>query len=325
MTNLPLSPTTIPVVLYTLNANGTVSPFSFGTSTNPIVITNNEGSGPGGGLTNAELRATAVAISATSLPLPSGSSTEATLELIKAKTDNLDVLLSTRTKPSDTQPVSLAIAPSTPVTGTFWQTTQPVSLATAPSTPVTGTFWQATQPVSLATAPSTPVTGTFWQATQPVSAASLPLPTGAATEATLATRTKPADQQHVLIDTSPILTNEQAAILAVTAVGSAGSAVTLTLPAVASQFHYITHIEIEAYATAARTGGATPTTVTSTNLPGNPAWTFETAQAVGTQVTKLAEPSMPLRSSVVNTATTIVCPATTSVIWRVNVWYRTAT
>lgn len=50
------------------------------------------------------------------------------------------------------------------VTGTFWQATQPVS----------GTFWQATQPVS----------GTFFQATQPVSAASLPLPTGAATEAT---------------------------------------------------------------------------------------------------------------------------------------------
>lgn len=32
-----------------------------------------------------------------------------------------------------------------------------------------------------------PVSGTFWQATQPVSAVSLPLPTGAATEATLAT------------------------------------------------------------------------------------------------------------------------------------------
>lgn len=32
-----------------------------------------------------------------------------------------------------------------------------------------------------------PVSGTFWQATQPVSAASLPLPTGAATETTLAT------------------------------------------------------------------------------------------------------------------------------------------
>lgn len=40
---------------------------------------------------------------------------------------------------------------------------------------VSGTFWQTTQPVS----------GTFWQATQPVSAASLPLPTGAAADATL--------------------------------------------------------------------------------------------------------------------------------------------
>ena len=80
------------------------------------------------------------------------------------------------------------------VTGTFWQATQPVS----------GTFWQATQPVSLAT--NTPdvtdrsarllghvtvdnasvaVTGTFWQATQPVSAVALPLPSGAAADATL--------------------------------------------------------------------------------------------------------------------------------------------
>jgi len=42
-----------------------------------------------------------------------------------------------------TLPVSLASAPTTAVTGTFWQATQPVS----------GTFWQATQPVSIATAP----------------------------------------------------------------------------------------------------------------------------------------------------------------------------
>lgn len=40
----------------------------------------------------------------------------------------------------------------------------------------------ARSPVSTAV----PVSGTFWQATQPVSAASLPLPTGAATETTLA-------------------------------------------------------------------------------------------------------------------------------------------
>ena len=42
-------------------------------------------------------------ISAAALPLPAGASTEATLALIKAKTDNIDVALSTRTKPADTQ------------------------------------------------------------------------------------------------------------------------------------------------------------------------------------------------------------------------------
>ncbi len=38
--------------------------------------------------------------------LPAGASTEATLAAIKVKTDNLDVLLSTRTKPADTQTVA---------------------------------------------------------------------------------------------------------------------------------------------------------------------------------------------------------------------------
>ena len=64
--------------------------------------------------------------------------TQTTLALIKAKTDNLDVLLSTRTKPSDTQPVSITTMPTTPVTGTFWQSTQPVSIASMPTTAVTG-------------------------------------------------------------------------------------------------------------------------------------------------------------------------------------------
>jgi hypothetical protein len=119
--------------------------------------------------------------------------------------------LLTRNIPSGTQPVSLAsntpdvtdragrllghvtvdTAPTTAVTGTFWQATQPVS----------GTFWQATQPVSIAgtvannlsqvggaavalgqttmaasipvalasNQSALPVTGTFWQTTQPVS------------------------------------------------------------------------------------------------------------------------------------------------------------
>lgn len=112
--------------------------------------------------------------------------------------------------------VNIAATITVPVSGTFWQATQPVSIAATvgvdvsdeatrllgvvygsqgaqlqqkvttndlivtldgESVAVTGTFWQTTQPVS----------GTFWQATQPISAASLPLPTGAATEATLLT------------------------------------------------------------------------------------------------------------------------------------------
>ena len=72
-------------------------------------------------------------------------------------------------------------ATALPVSGTV--TVGNASLA------VTGAFFQTTQPVSgtvtVANA-SLAVTGTFFQATQPVSAASLPLPTGAATETTLA-------------------------------------------------------------------------------------------------------------------------------------------
>lgn len=66
-----------------------------------------------------------------------------------------------------------------PVSGTFFQATQPVSgpltdtQLRATAVPVSGTFFQATQPVSIA-------------ATVAISAASLPLPTGAATEASLA-------------------------------------------------------------------------------------------------------------------------------------------
>jgi len=109
--------------------------------------------------------------------------------------------------------------------------------------------------------------------------------------------------------------------LAVTAVGTAGAAVTLTLPAVTGNFHNITHIQITAYTTSARTGNATPITVTSTNLPGSPAWTFATAGAVGTTDIKTIESA--IKSSTANTNTTIVCPATTNVIWRVQVIYNT--
>lgn len=80
----------------------------------------------GGGLTDTELRATAVPVSLASVP-----SHPVTGPL------------------TDTQLRAAAV----PVSGMFFQATQPVSLASMPSTPVTGTFWQGTQPVSAASLP----------------------------------------------------------------------------------------------------------------------------------------------------------------------------
>jgi len=49
-------------------------------------------------------------VTASSLPLPTDAATQTTLALIKAKTDNIDVALSTRTKPADTQFVSSKVS-----------------------------------------------------------------------------------------------------------------------------------------------------------------------------------------------------------------------
>lgn len=108
----------------------------------------------------------------------------------------------------------------------------------------------------------------------------------------------------------------------INATAATGAAVTLTIPAVVGRFHNISHISITAYSTAARTGNATPITVTSTNL-GGIAWTFATVAAIGTTDVKIIEPDTELKSAVSNTATTIVCPATTNIIWRVVVLYNT--
>jgi hypothetical protein len=86
---------------------------------------------------------------------------------------------------TDTQLRATPVPISGTVTANAGSGTMAVSLAVAPTTPVTGTFYQATQPVSIASMPSTPVTGAFFQTTQPISAATLPLPSGAATDATL--------------------------------------------------------------------------------------------------------------------------------------------
>ena len=111
--------------------------------------------------------------------------------------------------------------------------------------------------------------------------------------------------------------------LAVTTTAAAGVAATLTIPALAGQFHYITSLKMLLYSAAARTGAAAPIIITTTNINGALAFTFDTAGAIGTNVIQEAVVSMPLRSSALNTATTIVAPAVVGGIWRITATYFT--
>lgn len=219
------------------------------------------------------------------------------------------------------------------------------------------------------------VTGTFWQATQPVSAASLPLPAGAATEATLAAlNTKvtavntgavvlaagaavvgslAANQsvnaaqiagvatavgsgvsgtgvQRVVLATDvilPAVAEIRAATLHVSITAAVNTALTASLPApAAGLFHYITSVQlVKLYAVLGVASGA-GVIITSTNLPGNPAWTTEqSAGLAGTAPTVIDyAPTTPLKASLAATATTFVAPAQLQTIWRWNVSYFTA-
>jgi hypothetical protein len=146
--------------------------------------------------------AATVAISASSLPLPTDAATETKQNAANLKLDG----------------ILAALGNPLAVTGTFWQATQPVSVSALPlptgaataakqdtgntslaaidaklgatlavtggltdtqlratPVPVSGTFWQATQPVS----------GTFWQTTQPVSIAATVAVSGPLTDTQL--------------------------------------------------------------------------------------------------------------------------------------------
>jgi hypothetical protein len=184
--------------------------------------------------------------------------------------------------------------------------------------PVSGTFFQGTQPVSLAT--NTPdVTD---RAARLVGRARL-------TDDTNLSTIKAASTPAVAGDTALVVQHApqraDAATLCVTVTAATGVAATLTIPAAgAGLFHYISLIEIQLYATTARTGGATPVLVTTTNLPGSPVWDFDTAQALGVTIRQATQPSTPIKSSVANTATTVVAPIATTGIWRITAYYYAA-
>jgi hypothetical protein len=129
-------------------------------------------------------------------------------------------------------------------------------------------------------------------------------------------------------DTAPLddtLTGMIAPLLGTTT-GAAAAAVTLTLAAPGAGLRqYLTYLAIVRSASVALTAGAAPTVVTTTNLPGSLAFTFGADAAVqGVDKVIREDFAFPLAASAQNTAVTIVCPATTGVIWRVTAGYYAA-
>jgi hypothetical protein len=122
---------------------------------------------------------------------------------------------------------------------------------------------------------------------------------------------------------SPVTVLPIASNFAACAVGTAAQSLTITLPAAgAGLFHHIDAIELTLFSTAARTGSATPVTVSSANLGGY-GLTFASAAVIGSVERYALSSDRPVRSAVANTATTITLPAVTGALWRYNVIYST--
>lgn len=108
-----------------------------------------------------------------------------------------------------------------------------------------------------------------------------------------------------------------------TTVGAAGAAVTLTVPAPGAGLRqYLTYLSINKFAAALLVAAAAPVTVTTTNLPGSLAFSFPADAAAQGTIDRWREDfASPIAASAQNTAVTIVCPATTNIIWRVTAGY----
>lgn len=123
---------------------------------------------------------------------------------------------------------------------------------------------------------------------------------------------------------SPYVRDQKSSSLSVSATDAVSTAVTATLPAAPSLRHYIDRISVTRSATSALTTSTTPVLVTTTNIPGSPTITFGSdAGGVGNDIERVLEfGGAGIACTSINKATTIVCPAWTGVIWRINVAYR---
>ena len=111
-----------------------------------------------------------------------------------------------------------------------------------------------------------------------------------------------------------------------TATGAAAAGVTLTLTAPGAGLrHYITYLSVNRFATALLVSAAAPVLITTTNIPGSLVLTLPAdAGAIGSLYPWREDFAYPIATSAQNTNTTIVAPATTSVIWRVTAGFYVA-
>lgn|SRR5574342_17920 len=109
-----------------------------------------------------------------------------------------------------------------------------------------------------------------------------------------------------------------------TGISAANTQLTVTLPAVTGQFHYITSIELTHGCTAGVAGSAL-LTITTTNLGGLQWINGNLCNAGEEHQTFIDFSGRPYKSAVIGTASTIVFPATgVSSQSAINVYYFTA-
>lgn len=123
---------------------------------------------------------------------------------------------------------------------------------------------------------------------------------------------------------SPYVRDQKAATLLVTATAAVSTALTVTLPAVVGFRHYIDTILVNRISSTALTAAAAPVLVTTTNISGLPVFSFgQDVSSVGAEkIQELDAGGSGLAALLAGTASTIVCPLYTGVIWRVTVAYR---
>jgi len=124
--------------------------------------------------------------------------------------------------------------------------------------------------------------------------------------------------------TYPLPTKEPVSDKMVTVTAAVNTGATLTLPAPAAGLSiHITDLEVvKLYAVIGIAAGA-GVIITSTNLPGTPAWTTEQvvgAEGSAVRVVKLT-PTTPLKAAAAAVAVTVVAPAQLQTIWRINATY----